>query len=111
MASIIRTHPRKIIAGIALTAFYFSPYSPQLFRSYGVQNIEKRYSAGGGSLNHTPGQASKLGDYSVVEGNQLDHKGMGTPRHQERIGEQKPEKPSQFDKAWNKAQYGAEKGK
>lgn len=73
------------------TAFYFSPYAPTLFRSYGVQNIEKRYSAAGGSHNHTPGQATKLGDSSNVTGNQLAPKGMGTPFYKEKIGEQKPE--------------------
>ncbi|KAL8922908.1 MAG: hypothetical protein Q9208_004870 [Pyrenodesmia sp. 3 TL-2023] len=91
MAAIIREHPRKLIAGGCLVAFYFSPYSPTLFRSYGVQNIEKRYTAGGGAPNHQPGQATKLGSHSEVTGNQLDHKGMGTPHHQERFGEQRPE--------------------
>lgn len=110
MASIIRTHPRKIVAGVALAAFFYSPYAPKAFRSWGVQNIEKRYSAGGGSTNHTPGQATKLGDHDSVEGNMLTHTGMGSPHHQEKIGEQHPE-GSQFDKAWNKAQYGVEKGK
>lgn len=71
--------------------FFYSPYAPQLFRSYGVQNIEKRYSAGGGSTNHTPGQATKLGDHDHVHGNMLNQTGMGTPHHQEKIGEQKPE--------------------
>ncbi|KAL9021643.1 MAG: hypothetical protein Q9185_001178 [Variospora sp. 1 TL-2023] len=111
MAAIIRQHPRKLIAGGCLVAFYFSPYSPTLFRSYGVQNIENRYSAGGGSHNHSPGQATKLGDSSHVTGNQIAPKGMGTPHYQEKIGGQKPEKGSQFDKSWNKAQYGSEKGK
>ncbi|KAL9012434.1 MAG: hypothetical protein Q9173_002804 [Seirophora scorigena] len=99
------------VFGHGLQAFFFSPYAPTLFRSYGVQNIEKRYSAGGGSHNHTPGQATKLGDSSSVTGNQQAPKGMGTPHYNEKIGEQKPEKGSQFDKAWNKAQYGSEKGK
>ncbi|KAL8975728.1 MAG: hypothetical protein Q9197_000070 [Variospora fuerteventurae] len=91
MAAIIRQHPRKLIAGGCLVAFYFSPYSPTLFRSYGVQNIENRYSAGGGSHNHSPGQATKLGDSSHVTGNQIAPKGMGTPHYQEKIGGQKPE--------------------
>ncbi|KAI4206231.1 MAG: hypothetical protein LQ346_001202 [Caloplaca aetnensis] len=102
--------PQPLLTHVIGIAYLLSPYTPK-FRSYGVQNIEKRYTAGGGAPNHTPGQATKLGSYSDVTGNQLDHKGMGTPHHQEKIGEQKPEKPSQFDKAWNKAQYGAEKGK
>ncbi|KAL8764389.1 MAG: hypothetical protein Q9184_000094 [Pyrenodesmia sp. 2 TL-2023] len=110
MAAIIQQHPRKLIAGGCLIALFLSPYSPTLFRSYGVQNIEKRYTAGGGAPNHQPGSATKLGSHSDVTGKQLDHKGMGTPHHQEKVGEQRPE-PSQFDKSWNKAQYGAEKGK
>ncbi|KAL8874672.1 MAG: hypothetical protein Q9174_000012 [Haloplaca sp. 1 TL-2023] len=93
-------------------AFFFSPYSPALFRSPGVQNIEKRYSAGGGSKNHLPATGTKTGDHdSVAPARQEGNKGMGSPYHQEKIGEQHPEKGSQFDKAWNKAQYGTEKGK
>ncbi|KAL8789878.1 MAG: hypothetical protein Q9213_000948 [Squamulea squamosa] len=110
MAAIIRQHPRKIVAGGAIVAFLASPYAPSLFRTKGVSNIEDRWAAGGGGRHHTPGAATTLGKKHEVVGNQLDHKGMGTPHHQENIGEQKPE-ASKFDKAWNKSMYGAEKGK
>ncbi|KAL8985946.1 MAG: hypothetical protein Q9205_000456 [Flavoplaca limonia] len=110
MASIIRQHPRKLVAGGAIIAFLASPYSPALFRTPGVSNIEDRWAAGGGGRNSTPGAGTKLGDRHEVLGNQLGSKEMGTPHHQEKIGEQKPE-GSKFDKAWNKSMYGAEKGK
>ncbi|KAI4224506.1 MAG: hypothetical protein LQ349_007224, partial [Xanthoria aureola] len=90
--------------------FLASPYAPSLFRTTGVSNIEDRWAAGGGGRNHTPGAGTKLGARHEVTGNQLETKGMGTPHHQEKIGEQKPE-GSKFDKAWNKSMYGAEKGK
>ncbi|KAL8700502.1 MAG: hypothetical protein Q9224_000935 [Gallowayella concinna] len=91
MASIIRQHPRKIIAGGAIIAFLASPYAPSLFRTPGVQSIEDRWSAGGGGRNHTPGGGTPLGKRDEVMGNQLAHEGMGSPKHQEKIGEQKPE--------------------
>ncbi|KAL8781815.1 MAG: hypothetical protein Q9194_000175 [Teloschistes cf. exilis] len=95
----------------ARQGFFFSPYAPNLFRSYGVENIEKRYSAGGGSANHLPAGGTPLGSPDkVAPHRQEEHKGMGSPHYQEKIGGQKPE-GSQFDKAWNKAQYGSEKGK
>ncbi|CAL8577028.1 hypothetical protein XPA_002884 [Xanthoria parietina] len=111
MASILRQHPRKIAAGGVLVAFLASPYAPSLFRTTGVSNIEDRWAAGGGGRNHTPGAGTKLGARHEVTGNQLETKGMGSPHHQEKIGEQKPEKGSKFDKAWNKSMYGSEKGK
>ncbi|KAL8669482.1 MAG: hypothetical protein Q9168_005931 [Polycauliona sp. 1 TL-2023] len=111
MAAIIRQHPRKIVAGGALVAFLASPYAPALFRTTGVSNIEDRWAAGGGGRNSTPGTATKLGDRHNVTSNQIDPKGMGSAHHQEKIGEQKPEKGSKFDKAWNKSMYGVEKGK
>ncbi|KAL8839258.1 MAG: hypothetical protein Q9176_004589 [Flavoplaca citrina] len=91
MASIIRQHPRKLVAGGAIIAFLASPYSPALFRTPGVSNVEDRWAAGGGGRNSTPGAGTKLGDRHEVLGNQLGSKEMGTPHHQEKIGEQKPE--------------------
>ncbi|KAL8707917.1 MAG: hypothetical protein Q9220_007137 [cf. Caloplaca sp. 1 TL-2023] len=91
MAAIIRTHPRKIIAGVAIAGFLASPYAPAVFHTPGVDNIEKRWSAGGGSRNHTPATATKLGDPDNVAGNLVEEKGMGSPHYQEKIGGQKPE--------------------
>ncbi|KAI4148559.1 MAG: hypothetical protein L6R39_002747 [Caloplaca ligustica] len=81
-----------------------------MFRSYGVQNIERRFSAGGGSPSHTPGAATKLGDMSNVTSGQEKSTGRGTPYHQEKFGEQRPE-GGQFDKSFNKAQLGDDQGK
>lgn len=99
-----------------------------MFRSYGVQNIERRFSAGGGSPSHTPGAATKLGDMSNVTSGQEKSTGRGTPYHQEKFGEQRPEvswkgrdasagwrltflEGGQFDKSFNKAQLGDDQGK
>ncbi|KAI4246584.1 MAG: hypothetical protein L6R40_001947 [Gallowayella cf. fulva] len=91
MASILRTHPRKIVVGGAVVAFLASPYAPSLFRTTSVTNIEDRWSAGGGGRNHTPGAGTPLGKKDEVLGNMTNHEGMGSPHHQEKIGEQKPE--------------------
>ncbi|KAL8908826.1 MAG: hypothetical protein Q9207_000552 [Kuettlingeria erythrocarpa] len=81
---------RRQISEEAVDSFLLSPYTPE-FRTFGVQNIEKRFTAGGGAPNHTPGQATKLGSHTDVTGNQLNHKGVGTPQHEEKIAEQRPE--------------------
>ncbi|KAL8914614.1 MAG: hypothetical protein Q9171_000795 [Xanthocarpia ochracea] len=91
MAAIIRQHPRKLAAGGALVVFLASPYAPAVFRTSGVSNIEDRWAAGGGGRHHTPGVATPLGDPHQVMGNEENHTGMGTPHHQEKIGEQKPD--------------------
>lgn len=64
---------------------------PNPFRTPGVQNIEKRFTAGGGSPTHTPATASKRGNQDVVEGNQDKHKGLGTKYWQDNYGEQRTE--------------------
>ncbi|KAK4697968.1 hypothetical protein P7C71_g181, partial [Lecanoromycetidae sp. Uapishka_2] len=113
MSKILSDHKRKIIAagvvvgGYAL--FEFTPL-PNPFYTPGVQNIEKRYSSGGGAKNHLPGSATKRGDPESVSGNTEKAKGIGSPHYQENIGSQKAD-PSSFDKTWNKAQYHDDKGK
>ena len=71
----------------------FFPYTglPNPFRTTGVENIEKRYSSGGGSKNHLPATATKRGDHDHVEGNTETAKGIGSPHHQEHFGGQKPD--------------------
>ncbi|CAF9915631.1 hypothetical protein IMSHALPRED_002658 [Imshaugia aleurites] len=84
---------------------------PNPFRTTGVENIEKRYSSGGGAKNHLPGAATKRGDHESVEGNTETAKGIGSPHHEAHVQGQKPDQPSGFDKTWNRAQYNSEKGK
>ena len=62
---------------------------PNPFYTPGVQNIENRYSALGGAKNHQPAVATKKGDSEDVAGRQETQKGMGTPFHQEKYGEQR----------------------
>lgn len=64
---------------------------PNPFHTSGVQNIEKRYSAGGGSKNHQTGIATGRGDHDAVVGNQETAKGIGSPHHEEHIQPQKPD--------------------
>ena len=64
---------------------------PNPFRTPGVGNIEKRYSAAGGAPNHQPSTASPLGHPDKIEGNTVTHKGIGTPYHKEKYQEQKPD--------------------
>lgn len=70
--------------------FNYSPL-PNPFYTPGVQNIEKRYSSGGGAANHTPGAATKRGDTSQQIGNTETAKGVGTPYYKEKYNEQKPD--------------------
>lgn len=70
--------------------FNYTPL-PNPFYTSGVQNIEKRYSSGGGSASHTPGTATKLGSTENQTGNVEKAKGIGTPYYQENVGEQKPD--------------------
>lgn len=68
---------------------------PNPFRSTGVENIEKRYSSGGGSKNHLPGAATKRGDPDSVVGNTETAKGIGSPHHEAHIQGQKPDVSAQ----------------
>jgi len=62
-----------------------------VFHTPGVANIEDRYSAGGGSRHHTPGAATKRGDPDQVVGNTMNTQGIGSPKWQAQIGDQKPD--------------------
>ncbi|KAL9135914.1 MAG: hypothetical protein Q9175_002887 [Cornicularia normoerica] len=70
---------------------------PNPFRTPGVQNIENRYSAGGGSKNHLPGAATKRGDYDSVVGNTETAKGIGSPHHEAHYQGQKPDLQAAFN--------------
>ena len=72
---------------------------PNPFYTPGVQNIEKRYSALGGAKNHQPAVATKKGDSEDVVGRQETQKGMGTPFHQEKYGEQRSDVSQLTDQA------------
>lgn len=70
----------------------FGSHTPELFRTPGVQNIENRYSSGGGSKHHTPGAGTMRGNSDDVapRGDEWNKKsGMGSAEWQEKIAEQK----------------------
>ncbi|KAF6227223.1 hypothetical protein HO133_008665 [Letharia lupina] len=94
MATIIRRHPRKLVAGIVLVGVGYGVAEgilPNPLQTSGVQNIEQRYSSGGGSKNHLPGAATKRGHPDSVEGNTETAKGIGSPHHEANYQEQKPD--------------------
>lgn len=64
---------------------------PNPLQTTGVQNIERRYSSGGGSKNHLPGAATKRGHPDSVEGNTETAKGIGSPHHEANYQGQKPD--------------------
>ena len=74
-----------------IAAPYLGIELPNPFSTPGVKNIEKRYSSGGGSPNHTPAMASKRGDANQVMGNTEKTKGIGSQHWEEHMGGQKPE--------------------
>ena len=58
-------------------------------RTTGVENIERRYTAGGASPTQTPGVATKLGNQEDVVGNQSNSTGVGTENFKENISNQR----------------------
>ena len=86
-----------------------NPFGASL-KTPGVGSIEDRFSSGGGTKNHTPGVATPRGSYDQVEPRTEKSKGVGTDHFEDKVAGQKPD-PSGFDKAWNKMNYGKEKGK
>jgi len=68
-------------------AFYF--FNP--LRTPAVSNIEKRFSSGGGTPDHTPAIASPRGRPNQVQGKQEGDTGINTPHYAEKIGEQTPQ--------------------
>ncbi|MCJ1272178.1 hypothetical protein MMC22_012086, partial [Lobaria immixta] len=100
MSNIFKLHGGKIIAGGGLIAAGYiflmpgSSSSPALFRTPGVQNIENRYSSGGGSKHHTPGAGTTRGNSDDVapRGDERNESsGMGSKEWKERIADQRPD--------------------
>jgi len=110
-------NPRNLVlagAGIA-AALYFIPGN--IFSTPGTKNIGNAWSRGGGTHDHTPAIATRRGDPDHVEPNQINPKGesgsagINSEHFREKQAAQRPGDPGPFDKAWNKAHYGTDKGK
>ncbi|MCJ1408586.1 hypothetical protein MMC19_002661 [Ptychographa xylographoides] len=96
MQKAYQVHKRKIIfvgALGGLGALQYTGLNPvsNILRTPGVENIEKRYSAGGGSKNHLPGAATPLGNHDAVDGNVQKHQGVGSEKFLNSISDQKPD--------------------
>lgn len=115
--SFIRTHQRKII-GLGVVGGKFIPMFPLSHRPFsaaeqvladtkspcvgafyffnplrtpGVSNIEKRWSSGGATPDHTPAVASPRGQPDQTIGKHEGQHGYNTAHHEEKIGEQRPQ--------------------
>ena len=77
-----------------------------------MQNIEKRYSSGGGAKNHLPAVSTPRGNPEDVEGRTETNKGIGTPHYKEKIEGQKPDVSGHFLDVWVVIlAFGVEKGR
>ncbi|KAF1355063.1 hypothetical protein BDV97DRAFT_344633 [Delphinella strobiligena] len=108
--------PRNLLIGggvLAALAFVPTPGSKSTnpFETQGTKNITNRFSASGGTDVHTPGVATKRGDAADTRERQNANTGMPSEHFKEYQSDQRPGKPGPFDKAWNEAHYGHEKGK
>ncbi|MCJ1485919.1 hypothetical protein MMC06_006094 [Schaereria dolodes] len=95
VAKVVRVHRRKLLAvgGFAAVAgLQYTGLNPLsgILRTSGVQSIEDRYSSGGASNTHTPGAATKRGNYEDVQSNTEKHQGVGSDQFRDQVGGQKP---------------------
>ncbi|KAI9729004.1 MAG: hypothetical protein M1828_000089 [Chrysothrix sp. TS-e1954] len=103
--------PRTIgIAAAVAGAGYLALSQMEDLKTPGMRNIEKAHTRAGGAPNHTPAQASKLGDENDGNGYQREDKSIQSKHFQDGISEQQPDATMVGGK-WNKAMHGHEKSK
>jgi hypothetical protein len=90
------TIPKVFMAGGAVGLAYYAVmrqyWFPNPYKTREVQNIEDRFSAGGGSTHHTPGAGTMRGDASNIESRQMgEEKGPQSDYHKKNISEQQSE--------------------
>ncbi|OAL06679.1 hypothetical protein IQ06DRAFT_288553 [Phaeosphaeriaceae sp. SRC1lsM3a] len=108
--------PKIFMAGGAVGFGYYlymrQYWFPNPYKTQGVQNIEDRFSAGGGHPTHTPGMATMRGT-STSDNNESrtegGHKGPDSEHFKKNISDQQSEPvwPAKF----NEIQYNNPKGK
>ncbi|KAF1845678.1 uncharacterized protein K460DRAFT_366522 [Cucurbitaria berberidis CBS 394.84] len=84
--------PKIFMAG-GLSGFGYYLYMrqywfPNPYKTQGVQNIEDRFSAGGGSPTHTPAGGSKRGSSTDNAGRQEVNKGPESEHYKKNISDQ-----------------------
>ena len=82
----------QLLKSVVLAGLQYTGLNPisSILKTPGVQNIEHRYSSGGGSKDHLPGAATPRGNPDNVEGNTVKHQGVGSTAFSENISSQKP---------------------
>ncbi|KAL3423921.1 hypothetical protein PVAG01_05668 [Phlyctema vagabunda] len=80
-----------------------------MLKTPGVKNIEDRFTSAGGTANHTPGSASKLGSLDQTSNSGKDT-GVGSAHFNDNIADQRSE-PTVVGKAFNNMIYGQDKTK
>ncbi|KAF2196323.1 hypothetical protein GQ43DRAFT_383578 [Delitschia confertaspora ATCC 74209] len=109
------TIPKVLLAGGAAGFAYYSVmrkyWFPDLTTTTGVQNIEARYTAGGGAPTHQPGTATKLGRSSIDDStiHQTKRQGVDSESFKEKFNEQKSQ--GVYPAKFYESQYGNSKNK
>ncbi|KAF2652079.1 hypothetical protein K491DRAFT_695903 [Lophiostoma macrostomum CBS 122681] len=109
--------PKIFMAGGIVGFGYYMvmrPYwFPNPYKTPGTQNVEDRFTAGGGTPYHTPAVATKRGDSKNTESRmETPKKGPDTEHFQERFDDQKlPSQPNVFPGKFYEQQLGNDKGK
>ncbi|KAI8936009.1 hypothetical protein NX059_007511 [Plenodomus lindquistii] len=109
--------PKIFMAGGAVGFGYYlymrQYWFPNPYKTQGVQNIEDRFSAGGGSPTHTPAGASKLGTRSATDNeSRYESQNKGGPESEHfkgNISDQQSEPV--WPKKFYEQQYNNPKGK
>ncbi|KAF1920031.1 hypothetical protein BDU57DRAFT_508109 [Ampelomyces quisqualis] len=100
------------VVGFSYYLYMRQYWFPNPYKTQGVQNIEDRFSAGGGHPTHTPAGGTKRGTSSATNNEsrtQDGHKGPDSEHFKANISEQQsdPVWPAKF----NEIQYNNPKGK
>ncbi|PSK43666.1 hypothetical protein C1H76_1581 [Elsinoe australis] len=123
MSGLFRPRNLAIAAGGGLAAFYIFPKTSAAkinpLNTTGTQNIEERWSAGGGSGKHTPGVATPRGaspdsrNAELTGNDQIKPKGLPYNHYKDNISDQKVDvaKPNKLTEKWWETHHGNEKGK
>ncbi|KAF2644145.1 hypothetical protein P280DRAFT_466822 [Massarina eburnea CBS 473.64] len=108
------TIPKIFMAGGAVGFTYYifmrQYWFPNPYKTREVQNIEDRFTAGGGSPHHTPGAGTLRGDSQNVDSRQMgEGKGPQSEFHKNNISSQQAQ--GVWPEKFYEQQYNNPKGK
>ncbi|PNS20513.1 hypothetical protein CAC42_5963 [Sphaceloma murrayae] len=123
MSGLFRPRNLAIAGGAGVFAFFVLPRTSAAklnpMNTPGVQNIEDRWSAGGGSDKHTPGVATPRGgspgsgNSELTGNNQVNPRGLPTSHYKDNVSDQKVDsaQPNKLTEKWWDTHHGNTKGK